>query len=232
MSKANEADEHVAWRRRKDFRPQEILAAARQLIEEEGAAATSMARIAKLAGVSEATVYKYYESKQDLVNQVLVDWASPFLERLAHELPHFSGIRAQLTLIAIRYLRSMEETPKVHRVFYQELRWSNYRGSPLHKLNHQFTQAVVVAVEAAAKAGELQGEIDPAMVRDMLFGGLEHIAMRTSLIGRAIDVEQEAARYVDLMLTGMMRTDARSTTMNDELDRLARLVDRMEDRLG
>ena len=93
VSKPLEAAEGVAWRRRKDHRPQEILAAARRLIEEEGAAATSMARIAKLAGVSEATVYKYYESKQDLVNQVLTEWAQPFVERLASELRHISGLQ-------------------------------------------------------------------------------------------------------------------------------------------
>jgi AcrR family transcriptional regulator len=221
----------VAWRRRKDQRPQEILAAARRLIEDEGAAATSMARIAKLAGVSEATVYKYYESKQDLVNQVLIEWAQPFVERLSSELRHITGLRARLTLIAMRFMRSMEETPKLHRVFYQELRWSNYRGTPLHRLNHEFAQSVVITIDAAIKAGEIRQNVDPAMLRDMLFGGLEHIAIRTSFVGKTIDVDAAASSYVDLMLDGLLAKPPEKGG-SDEVARLSALLDRMEQRLG
>ncbi len=237
MSKVPDV-EPLAWRRRKDARPQEILAAARQLIEEEGASATSMARIAKLAGVSEATVYKYYDSKQELVNQVLADWATPFVERLISELPHISGLRSQLSLIAVRFLRSMEETPKLHRVFYQELRWSDYRGSTLHRLNHVFAQTVVATVKRGIAEGEVHPDVDPQMIRDMLFGGLEHLAMRTSFIGRPIDINAEATRYVDIMLAGMVlpanaaRPAENSGRPEAALGRLEMLVERMEAALG
>lgn len=196
----------LAWRRRKEQRPQEILQAARQLVEEHGASATSMSQIAKLSGVSEATLYKYYENKQDLINQVLADWAMPFIVDLLDELPKVTGTREKLVLIARSFLRSNVQTPRLHRVFYQELRWSNYRGSELHRLNHRFANSVVEIVEAACAAGELRADIRPRMVRDMLFGGLEHISMRTSFIGREIDIEAEAEAYVDLMLAGMQQT--------------------------
>jgi len=221
----------VAWRRRKDFRQPEILAAARALIEEEGAAHVSVARIAKAAGVSEATVYKYFENKQDLLNQVLSEWATPFIERLTAELAPLAELRPRLVLIAIRYLRSLEETPRLHRVYFQELRWSDYRGSAIHQLNRRFVQGVMTTIEDGIRSGELRPDIDPRTFRDMLFGGLEHIGMRTSLAGRPLDVEQEAARYVDLMLQGALaRPGERSVSA--ELGRLSGLIDRMERRLA
>lgn len=224
--------EPLAWRRRKDYRPQEILAAARQLIEEEGAKGTSMARIAKVAGVSEATVYKYYESKQELVNQVLAEWATPFVERLTSELRHIHDLRSQLTLTAVRFLRSMEETPKLHRVFYQELRWSDYRGTALHQLTHIFAQSVVDAVERAKAEGQVRADVDAVMIRDMLFGGLEHMAMRSSFIGRPLDVDGEATRYVEVLLSGMIAMkpapDAATDATPGDVARLSALIDRME----
>lgn len=219
--------EPLAWRRRKDYRPQEILAAARRLIEEEGTTATSMARIAKLAGVSEATVYKYYDSKQELVNQVLIDWATPFVERLIAELRHITDLRSQLTLIAARFMRSIEETPRFHRVFYQELRWADYRGSALHKLNHVFAHSVVEAVQQAQHEGKVRADVDPVMIRDMMFGGLEHVAMRTSFIGRPLDIDAEAKRYVDVLLCGVL-SDPGEPRGPSETERLSALIDRME----
>lgn len=224
------AEPTVAWRRRKDFRQPEILAAARALIEEEGAADVSVARIAKAAGVSEATIYKYFQNKQDLVNQVLHEWATPFIDRMTAELAPLVELRPRLVLVAIRYLRSLEETPRLHRVFFQELRWSDYRGSAIHKLNHRFVQDVMATIERGIRGGELRPDLDPRAFRDMLFGGLEHIGMRTSLAGRPIDVEQEAARYVDMMLQGgLVRTAERD--IPSELGRFSALIDRMEERL-
>ncbi|NJC32890.1 AcrR family transcriptional regulator [Sphingomonas jejuensis] len=221
----------VAWRRRKEARAPEIMEAARRLIEEHGAAATSMARIAQAAGVSEATVYKYFESKQDLVNQVLHEWATPFIDRLRSELEHVTGLQPRLTLIAIRFLRSLGETPKLHRVFFQELRWTNYRGTPLHKANQSFAGTVITVVEDAIRSGEVRADVDPVMVRDMLFGGLEHIGMRTSFVGRDIDYESTAARYVATVLNGIV-TRSGGTSMPDELTRLSALIDRLEGATG
>jgi TetR/AcrR family fatty acid metabolism transcriptional regulator len=225
------SDRTVAWRRRKDFRQAEILEAARTLLEEEGTAATSMARIAREAGVSEATVYKYFDNKQDLINQVLHEWAMPFIERLSTELAQLVELRPRLILIAVRYLRSMEETPKLHRVFFQELRWTDYRGSPLHVLNHRFAHNVTATVENGVRSGELAPNVEPAVFRDMLFGGLEHISMRTSFMGRPVDVVAQATRYVDMMLRGALARPA-VADMPAELTRLAGLLDRMERALG
>lgn len=111
-----------AWERRAEHRPVEIVAAARALLEQRGYAGVSMAEIGRRAGVSEATLYKYFKNRQELLNQVLREWAIPFIEDLQREIALVSGLRAQLRLIAIRYLRGMEQTPRLHRVVYQEVR--------------------------------------------------------------------------------------------------------------
>ncbi|MDB5722750.1 MAG: hypothetical protein JWP15_3368 [Alphaproteobacteria bacterium] len=220
-------DSPVAWRRRKDQRRPELLAAARALIEEEGADSVSMVRIAKSAGVSEATVYKYFENKEDLVNQVLREWATPFIDRLVDELAPLTEVRSRLVLIAIRYLRSFEETPRLHRVFFREIRWGDYKTSAMRELNVKFVAQVVDTILRAQSAGQVSASFNPNIVRDMLFGGLEHIALRTIFASRAIDIEREAADYVDMMLHGLTpRTE--NADPGTELSRLAGLVDRME----
>ncbi|MEM9812494.1 MAG: TetR/AcrR family transcriptional regulator [Pseudomonadota bacterium] len=55
-----------AYRRRKDHRPDEIVAAALEEFNLRGFAGASMARIAKGAGVSRATLYLYFENKEAL----------------------------------------------------------------------------------------------------------------------------------------------------------------------
>jgi len=195
--------ESPAWRRRKQDRPTEIIAAARAMLEAKGLSGVSMARIASRAKVSEALVYRYFDSKQALINQVLTEWAEPFIARLLSRLEEASTGREKLVLIAISYLRGMDDTPRLHRVFYQELRWQDYAGSPLHKLNRRFANTVVEAIAAGVESGEFRADLDAQMVRDMLFGGLEHIAMRTSLAGKPVDVDAQARNFVNTLITGL-----------------------------
>lgn len=227
---ASGPDEAVAWRRRKSERRPELLAAARALIEDEGAENVTMVRIAKAAGVSEATVYKYFENKEDLINQVVREWATPFVDRLVRELNPLTEIRSRLILISIRYLRSFEETPRLHRVFFREIRWGDYKNSPLREINAHFTSQMIETIEQAQTTGQVSNTMDARIVRDMLFGGLEHIAMRTIFAGRPIDIEQASATYVDTMLSGILVRPAEQSPVS-ELERLAALVDRMEQRL-
>jgi AcrR family transcriptional regulator len=192
-----------AWQRRAEQRPEEIVAAARALLEQRGYAGVSMAEIAQRAGVSEATLYKYFKNRQELLNQVLREWATPFVEDLQREIALVTGLRAKLTLIAIRYLRGMEQTPRLHRVVYQEVRWSDYFGSPLHGMNARYAGIAVEAIQDAIRDGEAAPNSNPMTVRDMLFGGLEHVGQRTIFAGRPINVETEATTLANLLVDGL-----------------------------
>jgi AcrR family transcriptional regulator len=58
-------------RRRKEARPQELLAAALELFVEKGFAATRIEEVAQRAGVSKGTLYHYYPSKEELLKAVI-----------------------------------------------------------------------------------------------------------------------------------------------------------------
>ena len=50
-----------------------LVKATIELVNNNGFHATSMSKIAKMANVSPATIYLYFENKQDLVNQTYID---------------------------------------------------------------------------------------------------------------------------------------------------------------
>ena len=67
------------WRRRKEARPGEIVAAALAVFAEKGFAAARLDDIAARAGVSKGALYLYFETKQDLFAAVVRDAISPNL---------------------------------------------------------------------------------------------------------------------------------------------------------
>ena len=57
-----------------------LLKATLSLVNNGGIQGASMAKVAKVANVSPATIYLYFESKQDMVNQLYLDVKSSFAE--------------------------------------------------------------------------------------------------------------------------------------------------------
>jgi AcrR family transcriptional regulator len=68
------------WRRRKQARPEELVAAALALFAEQGFAATRMRDVAKRAGVSKGTAYLYFQSKEDLLRAAVRGSIVPILD--------------------------------------------------------------------------------------------------------------------------------------------------------
>ena len=58
------------WRRRKAARPGEIVDAALEVFAEKGFAAAKLDDIARRAGISKATLYLYFETKQEIFRAV------------------------------------------------------------------------------------------------------------------------------------------------------------------
>jgi AcrR family transcriptional regulator len=79
------------WTRRKQARPQELLAAALELFVERGYAATRLDDVAARAGVSKGTLYLYFSSKEELFFALVRENLLPVLDEAAALIDGYEG---------------------------------------------------------------------------------------------------------------------------------------------
>jgi len=194
-----------AWKRRKDARPPEIIQAAKKILEEKGIKALSMMKISKAAGVSEATLYKYFNDKNDLLNQVYIDWAEPFVKKMEMDIKDISDLHSSLLFIAIRYLEGMKSAPKLHVIWFRHLRWDNYVGSPIHEMNRRYSNLVKKIFIRGISNNEINNSTNFDIFRDQFLGGLEHIGIRKILAGRNINIGKVSSELINNLLTGISK---------------------------
>jgi AcrR family transcriptional regulator len=84
------------WRRRKEARPDEILAAALESFAARGFAATRLEDVAARAGISKGTLYLYFKSKEELFQAVVRATLLPNLARIEALAATFEGPSATL----------------------------------------------------------------------------------------------------------------------------------------
>ncbi len=90
------------WARRKEARPEEIIAAALDLFVERGFAATRLDDVAARAGVSKGTLYLYFENKEDLFKAVVRGSLLPVLQHGEELVAKYSGSSADLVRQLVR----------------------------------------------------------------------------------------------------------------------------------
>ena len=79
------ADDEPKWRRRKEARPGEIVDGALEVFAEKGFAAAKLDDIARRAGISKATLYLYFETKEEIFRAVARAAVASLVEALASQ---------------------------------------------------------------------------------------------------------------------------------------------------
>lgn len=150
------------------------MAVARELLREVGYENFLPSEVARRCGISEGLVYRYFPTKRALLSRVAEDWFEEML-KLAPELESISGAYDRLRLVIAHDLEVIRKEPALTRYLYLELRPApDYRGSRAHELNVQFTGIVQKVVEDGIASGDFRADVDPRMVRDLVFGAIEY----------------------------------------------------------
>lgn len=107
MSEGNEK----RWRRRSDARPAELVAAGFALFAEQGFAATRLEDVAARAGVSKATIYRYFENKDALFEAVVKSAIVPRFSEVELLVNSFEGRSSDLLRTIFNVARAALDGP-------------------------------------------------------------------------------------------------------------------------
>ena len=114
------------------------------------------------------------------------------------------GFRGAVLHSDQRHLSTFVAQRDLCRLFISEVRIaSDYRGSAIQQLNRRYTSILIKMVDDAVASGEIPQAIDPRVVRDMMFGAIEHSAWRHTIGKRPLDVQRMARTITDIFLNGL-----------------------------
>lgn len=206
-----------------------ILEAARGVFRVKGYQETSVADIAAEIGVVEGTIYRYFPTKRDLLVAVVSDWYERILSDYDRHLAAFTNTRDQLRYMVWRHLELIHRDPDMCRLVFGELRaGADYRQTAVFDLNRAYTRRTIEIIETAIARGEFRSGISLPIVRDLLFGCVEHHSF-AYLRGEG-DFSSDAAAdaIVDIVYRGLVAEPASERSDEKLLDRLTAVAVRME----
>lgn len=207
-----------------------ILGSATHRFRQHGFERTTVTEIAGDAGVSEATVFSHYGSKQGLLHEVL----KTYFESLRAELEQVArgkGSAADRLRAAVRlWFERMASDGMVLQLFSRYVRFEADTAviHDFREIGRGISGHFIGVVEDLKALGYLRPDLPASLVRDMIWGTSEQAALSAAFGSSKRDLHASADLLVDMILSGGGAASGSRTSLGSLDKKLDQILDLLE----
>jgi TetR/AcrR family fatty acid metabolism transcriptional regulator len=182
-----------------------ILNAAEHVFAEKGFHEATLSDIAKKANVSEATIYEYFLSKEELLFSIPKEETLQYLKKSEELLQYIPGAANKLRMLIYQHLKLYNMNPDYAKVVMLILKTNRkFLQTETYKIVQASSRFAIQVLEEGIKNGEFRPDIQPYLVRAMIYGAIEHLATRKSLLGVPEDLLSLADDIIKNIFQGIL----------------------------
>jgi AcrR family transcriptional regulator len=200
------------WRRRKDARPAEIVAAALSVFLEKGYAATRLDDVAERARVSKGTVYLYFATKEELFEAVVRQALLPQIETIKARAAAAEAMGTpELMGLVVGHFRQLLESdvsgiPKL--VIAEAANFPDLARFYADVAVSQGLDFLASVIARGVERGEFR-PVDPQVAARLFIAPLVFMALWKHSLGRHVELGMDPAVLLPAHLENTLRALAR-----------------------
>ncbi len=198
----------MAQQKRTEARKEQILNAAEKVFAEKGFHQATVSEVAKEAGLSDATIYEYFSTKEELLFSIPLETTQRSSELLKFHLGYIRGAANKLRSIIYHYLWFYKNHPEYSSVALMILKTHRgYLETESYGVYRRATQLILEVVEEGIASGEFRADTDPHLVRHALLGAIEHMVSRELLHKAGREFMDYVDPLTDMIIGGIQRQE-------------------------
>lgn len=172
--------DHTRPKSRKD----RIMDAALRIFAEKSFADATISEISKEAGVSEATIYEYFGTKEDLLFAIPEKISNDTFEESEAVLPYIKDVEGRLRAMMFSYIQLYQNNPHYSALILLQLMSNKrFRQTAAHAAIRRSAHRVIECVRQGIADGTFRKDVDAYVVRSMLMGTIEHVFIHWHMQG-------------------------------------------------
>lgn len=184
-----------------------ILEIARKKFFTDGFMKTSIDEISREYHISKKTIYKYFKSKDDLLNQVVKDFTSQITNSIIDIMQSNKNsinklidvlylVQNNMKQLSLKYLDDIQKhKPKLWNYI------EKFRRENLEKIVYQ-------TIEAGKKEGLFE-DVNPEIVFRVFYGAVRNVLVPEFLIANPISSEEAVKKTFEILLNGILTNEGR-----------------------
>jgi TetR/AcrR family transcriptional regulator, fatty acid metabolism regulator protein len=189
----------------KKTRRNKIIDCALKIFAEKGFQEATISEISKAAGVSDATVYEYFNTKEELLFSIPEKIAEEtFLEFKEKALPFLRGTESKIRAMVQAYMLLYEKNPYYSALVMLQLKTNrNYIKTESYKKIRDVARELLKFIQEGIENGTFEKNTDPYLVRSMILGTIEHLCIRWHIMGAPSNLVDQVDPMIGIILNGI-----------------------------
>jgi len=192
---------------KKENRREQIIKAAEEVFSKKDFLNSTISDVAKQAGVSDATIYEYFTSKEELLFSIPRENIENSKNILEDHLVYIKGASNKLRGIIYHLLSYYQENSDFAAISLMILKTNRkFMETEIYNYLREYYQIIIKTIEEGIESGEFKKDISPHFVRSVILGTIEFIVVRWLMKGAPADktkpVESVDALF-DLIVDGI-----------------------------
>ena len=182
-----------------------ILKAAESIFAKKGFHEATISEIAKKSKVSEATIYEYFSSKEELLFSIPAQITQQYDEKIREILKHIHGAANKLRFLINRHLSLYAENPDYANIVMLILKGHrNFQKTDAYKIVQSTARITIDVLDEGIQNGEFRSDTQPLLVRAIIWGTVEHLVTRKCLLGKPADLLNLVDDIIDTLFNGIV----------------------------
>ena len=185
-----------------------ILNSAEDIFAKKGFSKTTISEIAKKAKISDATIYEYFSSKEELLFSIPAEISLEYQHENRKMLKYIQGAANKLRFLVFRHLELYTLNPNYAKISTLILKTNrNFLRTKAYKVVQASARDTILVLEEGIKNGEFHSKTDPYLVRSMIWGTIEHLVIRKSLLGKPANLLEFAEKICYIIFEGILASE-------------------------
>ena len=135
-------------------RKDRIMDAALRIFAEKGFQIATITEISKEAGVSEATIYEYFGTKEDLLFAIPEKISNETFEKSSKVIPYIKGVEGKIRAILLFYVQLYQSNPHYSAlVLLQLMSNKRFRHTPAHAAIRRSSHVLLDCIKTGIEDG-------------------------------------------------------------------------------
>ncbi len=198
-------------------RQDDIVQAAIAIIARRGFKYLTTKNLAQALGLTEAALYRHFESKSDLINRIMT-----YFEKLSCQIldvistSSLGPLECVHQFVLHRY-RMFSADPDLARVMFSDELFSHDPSlyTQMQKISGKHQEAVVGYLEEAIRQGELAPGLDPIQLFYIVVGSMRYTVTQWNMSGQSFDLVDKGEKLYQTIRQLIEFKENKSDTQGD-----------------
>ena len=188
-----------------EIRKEQILRAAEKIFAHKGFYDATISDVAREAKVSDATIYEYFSSKEELLFSIPGEATRRYKEETEFILDFIRSAADKIRCVIHRYLWIYQNNPDYASVTMLILKQSRkFLEMPAYQDVQELTRLILNIINEGIATGEFKSDLNPLLVRAVILGTIEHLVIRRALLGKPENLIEVSDQLANLIINGII----------------------------